>query len=74
MRKFPILVALCTFISASLIGCGNKAATKKYTVSFKNYDGSLLSESKVKKGQTAVYEGVEPSRADTAEFTYTFNG
>ena len=45
-----------------------------YTVSFKNYDNTLLSESIVEEGKTAVYNGQTPTRAETSEFTYTFNG
>lgn len=75
MKKFPILTTLCALSFATLVGCGgNKTPAKKYTVSFKNYDGTLLSESKVKKGGTAVYEGINPTRAETSEYTYAFNG
>ena len=84
MKKLPIVISICavsfvticTVSAVALSACNNKQAdaTVNYTVSFKNYDGSLLSESKVKAGETAVYQGPTPTRADTAEFTYTFNG
>lgn len=45
-----------------------------YIVSFKNYDGTLLSETVVKEGETATYTGPTPVRAETAECTYTFSG
>ena len=45
-----------------------------YTVSFKNYDGTLLSETVVEEGKTATYTGPTPTRAETAEATYTFSG
>ena len=45
-----------------------------YTVSFKNYDETLLSETVVEKGHTAVYNGPTPTRGETAEYTYTFKG
>ena len=45
-----------------------------YTVSFKNYDGTLLSESVVEKGGTAIYTGPTPTRMETATCTYTFTG
>ena len=45
-----------------------------YTVSFKNYDGTLLSESVVEKGGTAIYTGPTPTRTETATCTYTFTG
>ena len=49
-------------------------AVTLYTVSFKNYDETLLSESVVEKGQTAVYDGPTPTRGETSEYTYTFSG
>ena len=45
-----------------------------YTVSFKNYDGTLLSETIVEKGGTAIYNGPTPTRTETNECTYTFSG
>lgn len=49
-----------------------------YTVTFKNYDGSVLSTSKVVEGDTAVYTGSTPYRASTQsgnyKYTYTFKG
>ena len=47
---------------------------ENYIVSFKNYDGTLLSESVVEKGETAIYKGPTPTRSETSEYTYTFNG
>ena len=51
-----------------------KPVTIIYTVSFKNYDGTLLDEVKVEKNGTATYGGPTPTRPDTAEFSYSFNG
>ena len=45
-----------------------------YTVSFKNYDGTLLSEAVVEQGGTATYNGPAPTRSETNEATYTFTG
>ncbi len=74
MKKLPILITLSAFGSLILSGCGCSHTTPTYTVSFKNYDETLLSESTVKEGETAVYEGTTPTRAETSEFTYTFKG
>ena len=75
MRKFPALLALCALASIGLAGCGeDKPDAAEYTVTFKNYDGSLLSESKVKEGNAAAYNGQTPFRADTPEYKYTFSG
>lgn len=75
MKKFTIVVALCALASIGLAGCGNDTPeVVEYTVSFKNYDGSLLSESVVEKGNTAIYHGATPTRGETPEYTYTFKG
>lgn len=77
MKKFPILMTLCAFTSMTLVACGEDnivPAPIYLTVSFKNYDGSLLSESTVIYGQDAVYEGITPTRGETSEYTYTFSG
>ena len=49
-----------------------------YTVTFKNYDGSVLSTSKVVEGDTAIYTGSTPykpsSQSGNNKYTYTFSG
>ena len=76
MKRFPIVLTLCALTSVTLSGCGCSETPTAifYTVTFKNYDGSLLSESKVEKGHNVVYEGITPTRGETAEYTYTFTG
>lgn len=74
MKKFPIFLTLCAFTSITLAGCNKAPAPVYFTVSFKNYDGSLLSESTIEQGHTVEYEGVTPTRGETAEYTYTFTG
>ena len=76
MKKFPIVLTLCALTSVTISGCGcsETPTTIFYTVTFKNYDGSLLSESKVKRGESVTYNGQNPYRANTSEFTYTFSG
>ena len=54
-------------------------ATKKpvvhyYTVTFKNYDESILEQVSVKEGSNATYSGPTPTRAETSEYSYTFTG
>lgn len=49
-----------------------------YTVTFKNYNGSILQEVKVAEGDTAVYTGNTPYRSSTTSgdyiTSYTFSG
>lgn len=51
---------------------------KAYTVTFLNYDGSVLYTAKVPEGSTAVYRGSTPTRPSTQSgnytYTYTFSG
>lgn len=44
------------------------------TATFKNYDGTVLQTLQVEYGRTPSYTGSTPTRATTAEYTYTFSG
>ena len=50
------------------------ATVNKYTITFKNYDGSTLQSGLVEYGTTPAYAGVTPTKAATAQFDYTFAG
>ena len=43
-----------------------------YTITFKNYDGTVLQTSTVECGETPSYTGATPTREQTAQYTYTF--
>ena len=45
-----------------------------YTITFKNYDGTVLQTSTVECGETPTYTGATPTHEQTAQYTYTFKG
>ena len=45
-----------------------------YQVKFVNYDGTVLQESEVKKGENAVYEGSTPTRDNETQYNFVFSG
>jgi len=47
--------------------------TNQYTITFKNEDGATLQTGLVEYGQTPVYSGETPTKASTAQYTYTFD-
>ena len=49
-----------------------KEETKKYTVTWKNYDGSVLKTEEVLYGTVPNYTGDTPTKDSTVEHTYTF--
>ena len=50
------------------------AVKKQYEIIFQNEDGTELQRSNVTYGETPIYNGETPTKAATAEFTYTFAG
>ena len=54
---------------------GRMILSGTYTVTWKNWDGSVLEkDTYVKAGETAKYDGATPTRAADDNFSYTFKG
>ena len=53
---------------------GSSQPPVQYTITFKNYDDSVLSTQTVNQGSTVVYTGPTPKRPSTAQYSYTFTG
>ncbi len=47
---------------------------EKYTVTWKNYDDTVLQTSEVAYGETPAYTGETPAKPGDAQYTYTFTG
>ena len=62
----------CTICGYSYVT--NETSTLKFTVTFLNYDNSLLHEVEVEKGSTAIYSWADPTRPSTDTYTYSFAG
>lgn len=59
-------------LSPSLAACDNEP--KGYQVLFKNYDNSILYQTSVKEGESAVYVGNNPTRQADDHYQYVFSG
>lgn len=50
------------------------ATVNKYTITWKNYDGSVLKTESLEYGATLSYSGTTPTRAYDSSYHYTFKG
>lgn len=67
-----ILMCLIVLCSCNLI---NNQSRDTYTVTFLNYDNSLLCRATgIEEGTPAIYDGPTPTRPDTSEYSYIFVG
>ncbi len=51
--------------------CGH---VQKFTITWKNEDGSVITTTTVEYGKLPVFNGTEPTKAATAEYTFAFAG
>ncbi|MCH4201382.1 MAG: leucine-rich repeat domain-containing protein [Bacilli bacterium] len=68
--KFKHIITFLLF-SLTLSGC---QISKSYTVTWENYDGTVLETDSVTYGSTPTYDGATPSKGGSAQYTYTFSG
>lgn len=52
----------------------NGVLCRAFTVTFRNADGTLLQQVNAARGQTPVYTGETPTKAEDYAYTYTFAG
>ena len=51
-----------------------ETSARKYTIKFVDENGTVLQSSEVAYGETPKYNGTAPTKATTAQYTYTFAG
>ena len=75
MRKsYKTFIALAAF-SLLLSGCNLFKKEPKYTVTWKNFDGSVLEvDEDLSAGTVPTYDGLEPTKTQDAQFNYIFDG
>ncbi len=62
-----------TAITAKVVNCPDAVPTK-YTIVFKNWDGSVLQSTQVEEGKMPQYTGAMPTKPNDAQYSYTFSG
>ena len=73
-KKAILFISSLAFLTMSLAGCGKKD-DGSYTVSWCNYDGSLIEKDlNVAKGTMPSFDSSKPVKADDATSYYVFSG
>ena len=73
-------VVIFGIVSLLAVGCQIKvedssSAVPTYTVTWKNYDGSVLEiDEEVTEGATPSFDGINPAKAETDQYSYTWTG
>ena len=62
-----------TAITTRVVNCPDAVPTK-YTIVFKNWDGSVLQSTQVEEGKMPQYTGATPTKPNDAQYSYTFSG
>ena len=70
------ILVLCTCLF-TLTACvdDEPPSPKYYTVTWQNYDGSILeTDNDIKEGLMPTYDGATPTKENDVEFSYEFSG
>ena len=78
---FSLVLSSCQFVTSSSTSGTNPITStsdseeQKYTITWKNYDGTILEvDYEVLKDTIPVYDGNTPTKPSTNEFYYSFKG
>ncbi|NLZ15513.1 MAG: hypothetical protein GXY27_02350, partial [Erysipelotrichaceae bacterium] len=71
---FLSILVVATITIAILVNLNNTSSTNTYTITWENYDGTVLETDSVAYGSTPTYDGATPSKDGTDQYTYTFSG
>ena len=81
MKGYKKLLTIISLFAIALAGCnsgsgsGGDTNEKTYTITWNNYDGTLLEkDEKVKEGTVPTYDGATPTRAEDDTYSYTWAG
>ena len=67
------LMAMMIFAGIAPIEYGAYAEETKYTITWNNWDGSLIKTTEVAEGETPVFDGTTPTRPADSTYVYTFD-
>ena len=83
MKKTYYIFANLALFTFLLVSCKSNNGGKEnppviekiFTITWKNFDGTILETDKdVKKGTIPTYDGTTPTKPSDTQFTYTFKG